>query len=112
MGPRDIEKNEVLTVRRDTGTKQPTPMATLATDIPRLLTTIQADMLARATAVRDARLKRVTRWEDFVPALDGKNLLLVPWCERTACEDEIKERSGKVSSDVSQDEKAPSYAEW
>jgi hypothetical protein len=28
-----------------------------------------------------------------VPALDGKNLVLAPWCERIECEEEVKNRT-------------------
>lgn len=33
------------------------------------------------------------RWAEFVPALDGKNIVLAPWCERIACEEEVKNRT-------------------
>lgn len=35
----------------------------------------------------------LNRWEDFVPALDKKNLVLAPWCERIECEEEVKEKT-------------------
>lgn len=50
-------------------------------------------MLERATKTFNERLKIVTKWEDVVETLDAKNALIMPWCEREKCEDEIKERS-------------------
>lgn len=44
-----------------------------------------------------SRLKAVTKWEDVVPTLDDKCVAVLPWCEEEACEDDIKERSGKKS---------------
>jgi len=52
-------------------------------------------MYNRAKATLDERLKVVTKWEDVVPTLDAKNIVVIPWCEVEACEDDIKERSGK-----------------
>ena len=35
------------------------------------------------------------RWADFLPTLDKKNILLVPFCERKSCEEKIKADSTK-----------------
>ena len=71
-----------------------------------LLDTIQGDMFARARDVYHSRLREVRRWEDFVPTLDDKCVVVIPWCEEEACEDDIKERSAKASEPT--DERAPS----
>lgn len=82
-------------MRRDDGSKQQLALSTLPSTVPQLLTNIQKDMLARATKVRDDHLKHVKEWKDFVPALNAKNLVLIPWCEQTKCEDDIKDRSAR-----------------
>lgn len=63
--------------------------------MPKLLETIQADMFKRAQDTYFSRLKQVTRWEDVVPTLDDKCVVVMPWCEEEACEDDIKERSAR-----------------
>jgi prolyl-tRNA synthetase len=67
-------------------------------------------MLSRARQVRDAHVIQLTKWDDVVPALDAKNVILVPWCRDGKCEDTIKERSSKKNDPDAgpQDEKAPS----
>jgi prolyl-tRNA synthetase len=52
-------------------------------------------MFTRARDEYHSRLKEVTKWEDVVPALDNKCVVVIPWCEVEACEDDIKERSGR-----------------
>lgn len=52
-------------------------------------------MFERARAVFQERLVEVTKWEDVVPTLDNKSIAVLPWCEEEACEDDIKERSGR-----------------
>ena len=96
IGPIDLAKQSTLAVRRDTGAKAPIALASLETDVPALLETIQSDMYARAKATYDSRIVAVTDWKDFVPALDKKNIVVIPWCEEEACEDDIKERSGRA----------------
>jgi prolyl-tRNA synthetase len=93
IGPKDLEKKQAISVRRDTGVKAPLSLAELSTTIPELLSTIQSDMFNRAKVTYDSRLKEVTKWEDVVPTLDTKNVVVMPWCEEEACEDDIKERS-------------------
>jgi len=108
-GPQDAKKQQVLTVRRDTGEKAPVAQANLAKDIQALLDTIQGDLYTRAKASFDSHIEKVYKWEDFVPALNAKNVILMPWCDVEECEDDIKERSArKEESDEPEDSRAPS----
>ena len=49
----------------------------------------------RAKKEMDEHTKKVTHWGDFVDALDGKNILLAPFCETDACEEAIKKESAR-----------------
>ncbi|PVF93478.1 putative proline-tRNA ligase, partial [Serendipita vermifera] len=93
IGPKDIEKKQTVVARRDTGAKTTMALADLHTNISALLDTIQSDMYNRAKEVFDQRLIQVTKWEDVVPTLDNKSIVVMPWCEVEKCEDDIKERS-------------------
>ncbi|KAF8157026.1 hypothetical protein B0H34DRAFT_657939 [Crassisporium funariophilum] len=106
IGPNDLAKQQTLTVRRDNGVKNPISLANIVPTVSTLLTTIQDDMFKRAKDIFQSRLKEITVWEDVVPALDAKNIVVIPWCDVEACEDDIKERSGRASEP--QDERAPS----
>ncbi|CAO3577658.1 unnamed protein product [Absidia cylindrospora] len=108
LGPKDIQMNQVSCVRRDNGVRFTIPVADLESGVKDTLETIHNDMLQRATAQRDASIIRVEKWEDFVPALNNKNLILMPWCDRMECEDDIKERSARTDDDEVEDERAPS----
>ncbi|KAH7882349.1 hypothetical protein F5I97DRAFT_1939408 [Phlebopus sp. FC_14] len=106
IGPNDLAKAQTLSVRRDTGAKAPLALADLQALVPKLLDTIHNDMFTKASNEYNAHLKEVTRWEEFVPTLDGRCVAVIPWCEVEACEDDIKERSGRAAEP--QDERAPS----
>jgi len=106
IGPQDIAKNQTLTVRRDTGVKESSSLDGIESTVSKLLAEIQSDMFTKAKEVYDSRLKVVTHWDDFVPTLDQKCVVVLPWCENETCEDDIKDRSGK-SAEVT-DERAPS----
>jgi len=112
VGPRDLAAGNVTAVRRDNGEKLAIPVAELSTAVPALLETIHNDMLERARAVRDSRVAVVESWDEFVPALDRRCIVLAPWCEHTECEEQVKHRSGEEaeaaeeSKDEGEEEKA------
>lgn len=53
-------------------------------------------MFAKAKAEFDSRRVVVDKWEDLVPTLDRKCVAVLPWCEGSACEDDIKKRSAEM----------------
>ncbi|KAJ1723192.1 hypothetical protein LPJ53_002454 [Coemansia erecta] len=109
IGPKDLDKQSVLSVRRDNADKASMALDSLEESVKMMLINIQDTMLAKARATLDSRVKLVLKWEDFVPTLNSKCLTLIPWCEREECEDQIKDRSSRDSlGDEPEDEKAPS----
>ncbi|KAG6909908.1 hypothetical protein DXG01_014428 [Tephrocybe rancida] len=106
IGPNDLAKEQTLSVRRDTGVKAPIALKDIGTTLNDLLKTIQSEMFARAQKEYYSRIKEITKWDDFVPTLDNKGIAVIPWCEVEACEDDIKERSGRSAEP--QDVRAPS----
>ena len=110
IGPGEIKGDFVTAARRDTGEKDKIAIPELGTKIPSLLETIQGDMYAKADAAFRGHVKQITTWSDFVPALNEKNVILIPHCLTEECEDEIKEMSARkeVPDDVPEDARAPS----
>ncbi|KAL7946137.1 hypothetical protein V8C42DRAFT_322585 [Trichoderma barbatum] len=110
FGPKDAAKEVVSWARRDTGEKGTIPIAEVATKVPELLETIQQDMYAKAEkSFREHRLQ-ITKWEDVLPALDDKNVVLIPFCGDGKCEDRIKELTTREDTqpDVPESQKLPS----
>ncbi|KAK9473054.1 uncharacterized protein V1510DRAFT_364453 [Dipodascopsis tothii] len=108
-GPKDHKNQQVLGVRRNTGAKNTVARAELAAAVPALLEEIQAELYAKAKASMDSHIIRVTDWKDFVPALNQKNLVQIPWCGVEECEDEIKEKSARQEmGEEEEDSRAPS----
>lgn len=108
VGPKDLAKESVLTARRDTGEKASLSISSLATEVPKLLETIQADMLKKASDEYASHRKIVRDWKDFVPTLNDKNVILVPHCSTGDCEDEIKKDSAASAESGEVDARAPS----
>lgn len=93
VGPRDLAAQQCRLVRRDTGDKQDVAFEGIGGVIAALLEAIQAALFAKAKAGRDAKVVTVTRWEDFVPALERQCMVLTPFCDQADWEDKVKRMS-------------------
>eukprot|EP00922_Rhytidocystis_sp_ex-Travisia-forbesii_P028299 GHVS01041538.1.p1 GENE.GHVS01041538.1~~GHVS01041538.1.p1 ORF type:complete len:698 (+),score=132.17 GHVS01041538.1:61-2154(+) len=98
LGPRDIEKQTVRLVRRDTGEKVDVAWADVPSRVPQLLDTIQKDMLAAAKKILDKSIVKVTEFSQVMDILNSKKLVLAPWCEDIETEEQIKKETQKLSA--------------
>lgn len=98
IGPRDIENNQAVIVRRDTREKLLVSMDEIETKVSEVLDKMQADMLERARSHRDSHTyiaKDMDEFEDIIKNKTG--FIKAMWCKDEACEMEIKERTGATS---------------
>ena len=98
MGPRDIEANQAILVRRDTREKITVSLDTLAEKITEILDTMQTEKLERARAHRDAHTYDAHNYEEFKDIVANKpGFIRGMWCGEQACEDKIKEETTATS---------------
>ena len=71
MGPKDLEKDQVVLVRRDTGEKSFVSQHELSTAVVRMLDEIQSGLFGRALDFRRSRTYQVDDYSQFNPILDG-----------------------------------------
>jgi prolyl-tRNA synthetase len=95
IGPRDLDKNQALLVRRDTGEKRPVSLDTLGEDASDILERMQLDMLSTA---RDRQDKNTIRgnidYDRFRQIMEGEGaFVFAGWCGDPACEARIKEET-------------------
>ena len=92
LGPKDIEANKCVVVRRDTREKIEVSLDELEEKIPQILDTVQTDMFERAKAHRDAHVWDAHNYDEMKDIADNKpGFIRGMWCEDQACEDKIKE---------------------
>ncbi|KAG0496488.1 hypothetical protein HPP92_001006 [Vanilla planifolia] len=93
IGPKDIASKQVRVVRRDNGAKTDIPLANLVEVVNGILSNIQASLFNAAKEKRDACIKVVHTWEEFIAALNNKKLILAPWCDEEEVEKDVKTRT-------------------
>lgn len=98
MGPRDIEANQAVIVRRDNGEKTVVSLDEIDVKVGELLDTMQTEMLERARAHREAHTTVALNYDEFKDAVANKpGFIKAMWCGRQECEDKIKEETTATS---------------
>jgi prolyl-tRNA synthetase len=95
LGPRDLDAGQCVIVRRDTGTKQPLPLAELETALPAMLEQMQADLFAAAVARREANsIRERISYDKFKEVMAGNGgFVYAGWCGDPAVEAQVKEET-------------------
>jgi len=98
VGPKDIEKNQVVLVRRDTREKLFVSMDELETKIPELLEDIHNSMYEAAKKSLEEKTSNAKTMEEFKDIVENKTgFVKAMWCGDRACEEKIKEETGASS---------------
>ena len=94
VGPKDIEHEQVVLVRRDTGGKMIVPVDELETKLPALLKEIQSDLFNKALKHREQHTSIALTFDEFKNKLvDNPGFVKAMWCGDLACEEFIKEET-------------------
>lgn len=98
IGPKDIEKNQCVLVRRDNREKYFVSLDDLETEIPKLLDTVQDGLFQAALARRANMTYTAKTLDELKDIADNKpGFIKAMWCGDRACEEKLKEYAG-VSS--------------
>lgn len=94
IGPREVEKKQVVLVRRDTGEKSIAPLEDLKERMEVSLEEVQKSLYRRALAFREENSYQVDDYEEFKRILEGPGgFLWAHWCGSAECEAQIKEET-------------------
>lgn len=98
VGPKDIEKEQVVLVRRDTGEKIFTPIAELEEKLLALLEDIQQNLYNKAKEHREKKTSTAANMDEFKKNLEeNPGFIKAMWCGDRKCEDHIKEETSATS---------------
>ena len=109
IGPKDLEQDKVVFVRRHNRQKQDHSIDGLVDKVVAELDNIHNDMFADAKKILDERTVTLETYEEFKSELEKGMLIKAPICDNPSCEEKIKEETGadiRVMPDDSDDEKS------
>jgi prolyl-tRNA synthetase len=95
VGPRDIQRNEAVLVRRDTRDKRTVSLDAIGEEVADLLATIQQDMLTAARERLDRNTMRGSiTYDRFREVMDGEGgFVFAGWCGSAECEAAVKDET-------------------
>ena len=98
IGPKDMEQNQAVIVRRDTREKIVVSLDELADRAKEILDVIQNDMLARAKEHLATHIYEARTYDEFKDIIANKpGFVKMMWCGDEACELKVKEDTTATS---------------
>jgi len=98
IGPKDIEKNQVVLVRRDTLEKIVVKTVNLEKEIKKMFDDIHMNLYKKAKKILEESIIKANNWEDFMKGVKNNKMVLAPFCLDTKCEEEIKNETEGVKA--------------
>lgn len=94
IGPKDLLKNKMVLVRRDSLKKEDLSFDNSEDGIVKMLDEIQGGLFEKAKKILSDRTQNITDLEQFKKEIEKGMFLYCPWCEDQKCEEIIKESTG------------------
>jgi prolyl-tRNA synthetase len=105
LGPKDLEKDQMVAVRRDQEGKECIPTAQIGTYIEETLVHIQQNLFERAKKFRDEKTYRTDSYDEFKKILEEKpGFIYAHWCGDADCEAAISEETKATTRCIPFDE--------
>jgi prolyl-tRNA synthetase len=94
IGPKDIEKNQAVLVRRDTREKVFVSIDRVEEEVLKALEDFHHSLLEKAKMHREERTYKAVTFEGLKELIEQKpGFVKAMWCEDKACEEKIKEET-------------------
>ncbi|HXK12097.1 MAG TPA: proline--tRNA ligase [Vicinamibacteria bacterium] len=94
IGPKDVEKDQCVLVRRDSRAKEFVPLAGAAARLSGILDAIQKELLERARAFVAAQTTRVRTYDEFKQVMaERRGFIVAGWNGDAAVEARIKDET-------------------
>jgi prolyl-tRNA synthetase len=98
LGPKDLDKNQVVLVRRDNHKKEFVKTELIDKKIKDTLEDIQNSLYASAEKFLNTNITDAKDWNEFIHNIKGKKLVKASFCGNAKCEDKIKDKTEGVTS--------------
>lgn len=99
IGPKDIEENQLIIVRRDTRERITIKIENLEKELPNILNSIQSDMYERAKNFLNEHTYKANNMEEMKNIAENKiGFIKANWCGNEDCENEIKSQTNGFGS--------------
>ena len=94
IGPKDLEKGQVVVVRRDTGQKTPIRQEEAAVRVEAILEDMQQSLFAKAKERLEANCRKADSYDEFKHTIEDLGwFVFAPWCGGPDCEAHVSDET-------------------
>ncbi len=98
LGPKDIENNQCVLARRDTGEKTTVSLDNIETTLQQVLVDIQQSLFEKAKKLREEKTYVAHNMDEMKKIItETPGFIKAMWCADRDCEEQIKESMGITS---------------
>jgi len=94
LGPKDLEKNQVVMVDRLDNKKRSVKISKIKQEIKKEIERQQSELYKRAEKFLQDNICKVENMTDLKSKIKERKIVLVPMCKKVKCEDWVKGKSG------------------
>jgi prolyl-tRNA synthetase len=98
IGPKDLQKNQIILVRRDTLKKESVKIKDLNKKIEKMLNEIHENLYNRAKKFLDENIFEAKNINDAKKIINSGKIAKVNWCLQVKCEEMIKDKTNGAKS--------------
>ena len=105
IGPKDLEKDQAVLVRRDTLKKETVKLSSLKKRVQDVLEDIQRNLFKKASAFLKANISVAKSIEEIKSMVNKGKIAKISWCGSDSCEEQIKVKTGAKTLNIPEKEK-------
>lgn len=98
FGPKDMDAGQAILVRRDSGEKTIVKLTKLSEEFDRMLDDIQLNLFRKSKKYFDESIVSASTYDEMMEQIKDKKMVKVPFCCEVSCEDDVKTKSGGVTT--------------
>ena len=98
IGPKDVEKEQVVLARRDNGSKDFVKVNDIIAKVKKALDDMHDNLYEKAEKFLKKSIVTAKDWGDVIKAIRERKIAKMPFCGEVSCEDWIKEKTEGASS--------------
>ncbi len=93
IGPKDLEKNSVTLVKRNTLEKNQIKISNLSKKIPEILEEMQRELYSKAEEILKNSIEKTENKKELIKLIKNKKMVKIPMCDSEKCESKLKEET-------------------
>ncbi len=98
IGPRDVENNQVVMVRRDKGEKQTVKIEDVKETVLKEIEDLETTLYDNSKKLFEESVVEVKDENELMKVIQDKKMALAPFCNQDDCEDWIKDKTGGATT--------------